>query len=55
MDTTILCSLSEIAGQQSKPTEKTKKQVKQFLDYMVTHPDAVIRYYVSDMVLNVHM
>jgi hypothetical protein len=30
------------------------KRVNQFLDYMWTHPDAVIQYRASDMILNVH-
>jgi hypothetical protein len=30
------------------------KRVNQFLDYMWTHPDAIIRYHASDMILNVH-
>ena len=30
------------------------KRVKQFLDYMWIHPDAIIRYRASDMILNVH-
>jgi hypothetical protein len=30
------------------------KHVNQFLDYMWTHPDAIIRYRVSYMILNVH-
>ena len=30
------------------------KRVKHFLDYMATHPQAIIRYRASDMVLNVH-
>jgi hypothetical protein len=47
-------ALSNIATQQSAPTKNTKKWVKQFLDYMWTHPDAVIRYCTLDMVLNVH-
>jgi hypothetical protein len=46
--------LSNIATQQSAPTENTKKQVDQFLDYMWTHPDATIQYRASDMILNVH-
>ena len=29
------------------------KQCRNFLDYMATHPNAKIRYYASDMVLNV--
>ncbi len=30
------------------------KRVNQFLDYMWTHTDAIIRYSASDMILNVH-
>jgi hypothetical protein len=47
-------ALSDIATQQAAPTENTKKQVDQFLDYMWTHPDAKICYLASDMILNVH-
>jgi len=54
VDPTILMALSEISSQQSAPTENTMKRVNQFLDYMWTHPDAVIRYRASDMILNVH-
>ena len=51
VDPTILMALS---SQQSAPTENTMKRVNQFLDYMWTHPDAIIRYRASDMILNVH-
>ena len=51
---TILCAIGEIASQQAAPTEKTMERVNTFLDYMATHPQAVIRYYASDMVLNAH-
>ena len=51
---TILSALSEIASQQTAPTEKTMERVNTFLDYMATHPDAVIRYWKYDMVLNIH-
>jgi hypothetical protein len=47
-------ALSEKSSQQSAPTENTMKRVNQFLDYMWTHPDAIIRYPASDMILNVH-
>jgi hypothetical protein len=50
----ILVALSEIASQQAAPTEKTMEHVNQFLDYMWTHPDAIIWYCASDMILNVH-
>ncbi len=44
VDPTILMALSKISSQQSAPTENTMKRVNQFLDYMWTHPDAIIRY-----------
>jgi hypothetical protein len=34
--------------------KNTMKRVNQFLDYMWMHPDAIIRYRASDMILNVH-
>ena len=54
IDMTILHSLSAIASEQSKPTQKTLERIKQLLDYMATHPDAIVRFYASDMVLNLH-
>ncbi len=54
MDPTKLMALLEIASQQAALTENTMKHVNQFLDYMWTHPDAIIRYRASDMILNVH-
>ncbi len=47
-------ALSKISSRQSAPTENTMKRVNQFLHYMWTHPDAIIRYHASDMILNVH-
>jgi hypothetical protein len=54
VDPTILLALSEIASQQAAPTENTMKRVNHFLDYMWTHPDAIIWYCASDMILNYH-
>jgi hypothetical protein len=54
VDLTILMALSDIATQQSVPTKNTKRRVDQFLDYMWTHPDAVIQYRTSNMALNIH-
>ncbi len=47
-------ALLEIALQQAAPTENTMEHVNHFLDYMWTHPDAIIGYCASDMILNVH-
>ena len=54
VDMTILHALNSIAAEQADPTERTMRRVKQLLDYMHTHQDAVICFYASDMVLNVH-
>jgi hypothetical protein len=54
MDPTIFMALSVIASQQAASTEKMMKCVNQFLDYMWTHPDAIIWYRASDIILNVH-
>ena len=51
---TILHALSAIAAEQANPTEMTLQRVCQFLDYMHTNPNDVIRFWASDMVLNVH-
>jgi hypothetical protein len=47
-------ALPEIALLQAAPTDDTMKHVNQFLDYTWTHPDAIIQYRASDMILNVH-
>ena len=54
VDMTILHALNSIAAESSKPTERTMERVEQLLDYMHTYPNAVVRYYASDMILNVH-
>ena len=54
VDCTVLSSLSSIASKQSQATEGTEKKVKQLLDYSTTQPDATVRYYASEMVLNIH-
>ena len=54
IDITILLALNEIASQQTKPTEQTRRRVKQLLDYVATHPTAVVRLRKSAMILNIH-
>ena len=55
IDSTILPALNSISAEQSKATERTRQDAKKLLDYLATHPDAVIRYVKSDMILHVHM
>lgn len=54
VDSTMLVALSAIASGQAAPTEETLNKTKQFLDYAATHPDAVLTYKKSNMVLAVH-
>jgi hypothetical protein len=51
-DPPIITALSERALQQAASTENTMECVNQFLDYMWTHPDAIIWYRASDIILN---
>jgi hypothetical protein len=50
----MLVALGSITAQQANPTANTMKKVHQFLDNAFTHPDAVITYHASDMVLSGH-
>ena len=54
IDCTMLPALGSIATQQANPTERTLAKVKQFLDYAATHPDAIVTYRASSMVLVGH-
>jgi hypothetical protein len=54
VDSTLLCPISAIASQSSKPTEDTLKQTKQLLDYIATQEEAVLTYHASDMKLAAH-
>jgi hypothetical protein len=54
VDLTVLMALSTIASEQAKGTQSTMMKTKQLMDYLVTHPDATIRFHASDMILNVH-
>jgi hypothetical protein len=51
----MLAALGSIAApQQANLTKNMMKKVRQFLNYASTHPDAFVRYHVSDMVLPGH-
>jgi hypothetical protein len=54
VDATMLVALGSISSQQSAPTEATRTAVNRFLDYAATHPNAVLRFSASDMVLHIH-
>lgn len=50
----MLATLSSIASRQTKATDNLEEEVKQFLGYCATHPNAGIRFVASDMLLAVH-
>ena len=54
VDATMLVALSAIASEQAAPTKQTMKKTKLFLDYVASHPDAILTYSSSNMILNVH-
>jgi hypothetical protein len=54
VDPTVLMPLNDIATEQTKATEKTQATTNQILDYLATHPDAIIRYHASDMVVYIY-
>ncbi len=54
VDMTVLMALSLIVMEQTKATEMTMKRCAQLLDYLADHADAKIRFYASDMVMDIH-
>ena len=54
IDPTIIMALSTLSSEQCKLIMKTIKNLRQLLDYLGTNPGATIKYYASDMILNVH-
>ena len=46
--------LSSIAGRQAKAIEKLEDEVKWFLDYCSTHPNATIRFVASEVIFALH-
>ena len=54
LDLTILPALNTISTQQSKPTRKTRRAIIKLLNYVASHPDALVQFRKSDMVLHIH-
>ena len=51
---TILHALLAIAPEQAKPATRPIERIQQSLDYMATNPNAMVRFYAPDMILNLH-
>jgi hypothetical protein len=54
VDGTMLSALGFIATQQANPTKNRMKKVGEYVDYVSPHPDAIVMYHASDMVLAGH-
>lgn len=54
VDPPMVVALSAIAAEQSKPTERTLEKTLYFLDYVASHPNAILTHNKSSMVLAVH-
>ena len=54
VDSTPCVALNTLASEQAHAAEKTIKNMKYMLDYLATNPNATVRFYPSDMILNVH-
>ena len=54
VDMTVLMALSTIAIEQTKATEQTLARCFQLLDYLAHHSTAKVRFYASDMIMNIH-
>ena len=55
VEPTMLVSLSAIASSQVAPTEAKMDKAKYFLDYAASHPDAILSYSASEMVISAHI
>eukprot|EP00957_Ditylum_brightwellii_P063840 4844459-Ditylum_brightwellii.AAC.1 len=55
VDPTMLVAIETIPAAQTKGTQATAQAVTHLLDYAATHPDAVICYHCSNMILKIHI
>jgi hypothetical protein len=54
VNSTMLTALGSIATQQANFTKNTMIKVEQYLDYASLHPDTILTYHASNMVLAAH-
>jgi len=54
IDNTMLAALGTIASQQASATETTAHACIDLLNYVATHPEGIIKFFASDMVLYNH-
>ena len=54
VDPTMLQTLNDLATAQTRGTQATATAMTHFLNYCATHPNAVLRFKASDMLLHIH-
>ena len=54
LENTLLVFLNDISLEQSKATDNISKNITKLLNYLATHPEAVIKYHASGMQIYVH-
>jgi hypothetical protein len=54
VNATILVALSSLASAQAMPTKETMQQTRHLLNYVATHPNAILTYVKSNMILGIH-
>ena len=54
VDSTPPVALNTLASKHAHVTEKTIENMKYMLDYLGTNPNATVRFYPSDIIVNVH-
>ena len=53
VDSTMLTAIGTLASQQANGTKATLEALTQLLNYCAMHPDAIVHYHASDMILHV--
>ena len=51
----MLIAMNSLVAVQTNPTTGSTKQITQFLYYNTTHPDAVIEYRRSGMIIHIYL
>ena len=49
----MLPALNKISYTQAKPTEYTREECQQIMDYAATYPNVYVRYHASDIILSI--
>jgi hypothetical protein len=50
----LITHVHVLASEQTRDTAATADKIIKLLNYSTTHPEATLRYYASNMILNIH-